>query len=104
MTNPQTLQVAINGATNAHTGLHQALHELRHGSVTEAKQILARQIAGKSECADAAVGLQVQEKFREQWEYLGFALLQRQGLPPGILPLRVLERGRSHPQVIEVHS
>jgi hypothetical protein len=37
--NPQTLQTAINGAANAHTGLHQALHELRHGSVTEAKQI-----------------------------------------------------------------
>ncbi|MBE9038622.1 hypothetical protein [aff. Roholtiella sp. LEGE 12411] len=35
---------------NAHTGLHQALHELRHGSVTKAKQILARQIAKKSEC------------------------------------------------------
>jgi hypothetical protein len=43
--NEATLQVAINGASNAHTGLHQALYELRHGSVTEAKQILARQIA-----------------------------------------------------------
>jgi hypothetical protein len=45
MTDPQLLQTAINGAANAHTGLHQAIHELRHGSVTEAKQILARQIA-----------------------------------------------------------
>ncbi|MCC5639775.1 hypothetical protein LC593_28915 [Nostoc sp. CHAB 5844] len=45
MTDPQVLQTAINGATNAHTGLHQAIHELRHGSVAEAKQILARQIA-----------------------------------------------------------
>jgi hypothetical protein len=42
---PQVLQTAIALAANAHTGLHQALHELRHGSVTEAKQILARQIA-----------------------------------------------------------
>jgi hypothetical protein len=50
MTDPQTLQTAINGAANAHTGLHQAIHELRHGSVAEAKQ-LARQIAEKSECA-----------------------------------------------------
>ncbi len=40
------------GATNAHTGL-------RHGSVNEAKQLLARQIGGKSECADAAVGIGV---------------------------------------------
>jgi hypothetical protein len=30
---------------NAHTGLHQAIHKLRHGSVNEAKQLLARQIA-----------------------------------------------------------
>ncbi len=45
VTNPQTLQIAINGATNAHTGLHQAIHELRHGSVAEAKQLVARQIA-----------------------------------------------------------
>jgi hypothetical protein len=36
---PQTLQTAINGASNAHTRLHQAIHELRHGSVNEAKQI-----------------------------------------------------------------
>ncbi|MEA5503566.1 hypothetical protein VB735_10700 [Halotia wernerae UHCC 0503] len=57
MTNPQTLQTAITGATNAHTGLHQAIHELRHGSVAEAKQLVARQIAEKSECADAAVGV-----------------------------------------------
>ncbi|MEA5507893.1 hypothetical protein VB735_33355 [Halotia wernerae UHCC 0503] len=55
MTNPQTLQTAIAGATNAHTGLHQAIHELRHGSVNEAKQLVARQIAEKSECADGAV-------------------------------------------------
>ncbi|MFN6567166.1 hypothetical protein [Dendronalium sp. ChiSLP03b] len=45
MIDPQALQTAINGAANAHTGLHQALHELRHGSVSEAKQLLARQIA-----------------------------------------------------------
>jgi hypothetical protein len=45
VTDPQLLQIAINGATNAHTGLHQAIHELRHGSVNEAKQLLARQIA-----------------------------------------------------------
>jgi len=45
MTDQQTLQTAINGAANAHTGLHQAIHELRHGSVNEAKQLLARQIA-----------------------------------------------------------
>ncbi|MBE9037192.1 hypothetical protein [aff. Roholtiella sp. LEGE 12411] len=47
---PQTLQTAITDATNAHTGLHQAIHELRHGSVAEAKQLVALQIAGKSEC------------------------------------------------------
>jgi|GEM_PF-1436589 len=41
---PQVLQMAINGATNAHTELHRAIHELRHGSVVEAKQLLARQI------------------------------------------------------------
>jgi len=45
VTDPQLLQTAITGATNAHTGLHQAIHELRHGSVNEAKQLLARQIA-----------------------------------------------------------
>jgi hypothetical protein len=45
VTDPQVLQTAINGAANAHTGLHQALHELLPGSVTEAKQILARQIS-----------------------------------------------------------
>ncbi|MEA5508031.1 hypothetical protein VB735_34100 [Halotia wernerae UHCC 0503] len=45
MTNPQTLQTAIAATTNAHTGLHQAIHELRHGSVNEAKQLVARQIA-----------------------------------------------------------
>jgi hypothetical protein len=45
MAEPQVLQTAINGACNAHTGLHQAIYELRHGSVIEAKQILARQIA-----------------------------------------------------------
>ncbi|MFW9263706.1 MULTISPECIES: hypothetical protein [unclassified Nostoc] len=33
----------MNGATNAHSGLHQAIHKLRHGSVQEAKQLLARQ-------------------------------------------------------------
>ncbi|MBD2512515.1 hypothetical protein H6G91_35825 [Nostoc muscorum FACHB-395] len=47
MTNPQVLQTAINGTANAHTGLHQAIHELRHGSVTEAKQLLARQDSGE---------------------------------------------------------
>ncbi|MDJ0734872.1 MAG: hypothetical protein QNJ47_12520 [Nostocaceae cyanobacterium] len=41
----QVLQTAINGASNAHTGLHQAIHQLRHGSIYEAKQLLARQIA-----------------------------------------------------------
>ncbi|MFN6572297.1 hypothetical protein [Dendronalium sp. ChiSLP03b] len=47
-----------NGATNAHTGLlHQAIHQLWHGSVTEAKQLLARQIARESECVDAVVGV-----------------------------------------------
>ncbi|MEA5506939.1 hypothetical protein VB735_28355 [Halotia wernerae UHCC 0503] len=56
MTNPQTLQTAIAGATNAHTGLHQAIHELRHGSVNEAKQLVARQIAEKSERVDGVVG------------------------------------------------
>jgi len=45
MINPQTLQIAVNGAKNAHTGLHRAIYELRHGSIVEAKQILARQIA-----------------------------------------------------------
>ncbi|WP_375503964.1 hypothetical protein [uncultured Nostoc sp.] len=45
MVDRQVLQTAIALAANAHTGLHQALHELRHGSVTEAKQVLARQIA-----------------------------------------------------------
>jgi hypothetical protein len=45
MTDLQVLQTAITGATNAHTGLHQAIHELRHGSVAEAKQLVARQIA-----------------------------------------------------------
>ncbi|MHC5677032.1 hypothetical protein [Nostoc sp.] len=43
--NPQVLETAIIAACNAHTGLHQAIHELRHGSVTEGKQIIARQIA-----------------------------------------------------------
>jgi len=45
MLDPQNLQIAVNGAKNAHTGLHRAIHELRHGSVIEAKQTLARQIA-----------------------------------------------------------
>ncbi|WP_193199926.1 hypothetical protein [Nostoc sp. MG11] len=27
MTDPQVIQTAINGATNAHTGLHQAIHD-----------------------------------------------------------------------------
>lgn len=40
-----TVQEAYAAVTNAHTGLHQAIHELRHGSVNEAKQLLARQIA-----------------------------------------------------------
>lgn len=62
MTDPQVLQIAINGAANAHTELHQAIHELRHGSVTEAKQILARQIAGESECADSVMKLHRQQK------------------------------------------
>lgn len=39
MTNPQVLQTVIKGAANAHTGL------LWHGSVNEAKQLLAQQIA-----------------------------------------------------------
>ncbi|NJL65197.1 MAG: hypothetical protein HC903_29685 [Methylacidiphilales bacterium] len=43
--NEATLQIGITAVSNAHTGLHQAMHELRHGSVTEAKHILARQIA-----------------------------------------------------------
>lgn len=38
-------QVAITAVCNAHTGIHQAAGELRHGSVTVAKQIIARQIA-----------------------------------------------------------
>lgn len=42
---PQTLETAITAASNAHTVLHQAIHELRHGSTTQAKQIIARQIA-----------------------------------------------------------
>jgi hypothetical protein len=45
MLDPQTLQTAINGACNVHTELHQAIHELRHGSVEEAKRLLARQVA-----------------------------------------------------------
>jgi hypothetical protein len=45
MIEPQTLQTAINAASNAHTGLHRAIYELRHGSVSEGKQLLARQIA-----------------------------------------------------------
>jgi len=44
MIDPQILQTAINAASNTHTGLHQAIYELRHGSVYEAKQLLARQI------------------------------------------------------------
>ncbi|MHC0068031.1 hypothetical protein ACWATR_34945 [Nostoc sp. UIC 10890] len=43
--NPQTLQTAINGATNAYAGLHQAIYKLRHRSVNEAKQLLARKNA-----------------------------------------------------------
>lgn len=43
--NPQTLQIAINGATNARVELHQAIYKLRHGSGNEAKQLLARQKA-----------------------------------------------------------
>ncbi|MCC5603799.1 hypothetical protein [Nostoc favosum] len=54
------LQTAIAGATNTHTGLHQAIHELHHGLVNKAKQLLARQIAEKSECADGVVGLVLQ--------------------------------------------
>lgn len=42
---PQKLQIAIDATSNAHTGLHQAMHELRHGSVCQVKQIIARQIA-----------------------------------------------------------
>jgi hypothetical protein len=45
MIEPQVLQTAINAACNAHTGLHQTIYQLRHGSVLEAKQLLARQIA-----------------------------------------------------------
>ncbi len=45
MVEPQVLQTAINAASNAHTGLHRAIHELRHGSIIEGKQLLARQIA-----------------------------------------------------------
>ncbi|MHC5853858.1 hypothetical protein [Nostoc sp.] len=30
---------------HTHAGLHQAIHKLRHGSVNEAKQLLARQNA-----------------------------------------------------------
>ncbi len=41
MVDPQTLQTAINAASNAYTALHQAIHKLRHGSVYEAKQLLA---------------------------------------------------------------
>ncbi len=41
----QTLQTAIDGASNAHSGLHQAIYQLKHCSVIEAKQFLARQIA-----------------------------------------------------------
>ncbi len=58
----QPEKTAIAGATNAHIGLHQVMHELRHGSVNEAKQLLARQIAGESQCADAAVVLQVPQE------------------------------------------
>ncbi|WP_375496156.1 hypothetical protein [uncultured Nostoc sp.] len=46
--NPQVLETAITATCNAHTGLHQAIHDLRHGSVAEGKQIIARQIAEKS--------------------------------------------------------
>jgi len=45
MLDPQVLQTATNAASNAHTGLHRAVHELRHGSIIEAKQLLAQQIA-----------------------------------------------------------
>jgi hypothetical protein len=45
MVEPQVLQTAINAASNAHTGLHRAIYELRHGSIIEAKQLLAQQIA-----------------------------------------------------------
>ena len=45
MVDPQILETAIHGATNAHTQLHQAIHQLRYGSVIQAKQLLARQIA-----------------------------------------------------------
>ncbi len=44
MVDPQTLQTAINAATNAHTALHQLINELKQGSITEAKQALARLI------------------------------------------------------------
>jgi len=45
MLDPQTRQTAINAASNVHTELHRAIHELRHGSVEEAKRLLARQVA-----------------------------------------------------------
>jgi len=45
MVEPQVLQIAINGACNVHTEIHRAIYELRHGSVEEAKRVLARQIA-----------------------------------------------------------
>jgi len=45
MTDQQTLQAAINAASNTHTGFHRAIYELRHGSIIEAKQLLAQQIA-----------------------------------------------------------
>jgi hypothetical protein len=44
MSDPQTLQTAIDAASNVHTDLHRAIHELRHGSVVEAKRLLARQV------------------------------------------------------------
>lgn len=62
MTDPQALQTAINGATNAHTGLHQALHQMRHGSVTEAKLILVRQITVLASMRRAVVASQIQQE------------------------------------------
>lgn len=41
----QVVQSAIAAASNAHTGIHQAISELKHGSVEQGKQLLAKQIA-----------------------------------------------------------
>ncbi len=45
MVHPQTLETAISAASSAHTDLHRAIYQLRHGSVEEAKRLLARQVA-----------------------------------------------------------